>query len=655
MASEAGSTEGRRQAPELLSPGLAVFFASFSLLLFAAVSPSVYPGDSGLISFASFYLGTAHQPGYPLFVLIGKMFTFMPFGNVAFKVNLAAAVFGAMASFLAYKTAFYVTKNPAASLIAPLAVLAAPSFILQSSMAKGGIYTLSSLLAMLIFYLGLRSLREKDFFKYMLFASFLFGIGMADHHTIGLMLFPLVYVFITRRRELPVGTVALSLLLAVAGFVTYLYLYLRTMVDPFTVYSEVRSVGDFFAVLFRAGYSTSTVEALESASSGSLGWYFAAKNVAKLMSSAFHPLIWIFVAFGLAGMIRKRRIFWYQLIAVTAWLLLGKVTVSQPKPDAKAIDTITPYFTALIPLLGTIAAIGISVIYTKLKEHSTLISTCFVGAAMIFQMVFIPIGLEKSSLSDYFIGYDWVWDVSKILKPKSFYLAFGDNPGFLSLYGFGVERMRDDALCLIGATGTQNFRTMLAPSWKYATFYPEFYKDSTSSVKYFYPMSKKGKLFSSRIGSIPPGIRNKFDARPYVLTTILLSKDNSLPYEKMFNEDFDKIDYLPVVAAKYTDHLAMETRNDYILAIRNHAKILADENAKNTDYFYKLSIFLAAGEPKFDLIHEYADFLAARRGVSEAMNFLSEIKQGATKPALEKLQDISLSIEQAHAEGEPRQ
>jgi hypothetical protein len=629
------------------SPGVAVFFVSFSFSLFFAVSPSVYPGDSGLISFASFFLGTAYPPGYPLHLLLGKLFTFIPLGNVAFKVNLVAAAFGAGASLLAYETARYTTKNPVASLLAPLVVIASPSFILQSSMAKGGIYTLSSFLVMLIFYLGLRALREEDSFKYMLLASLLFGIGMADHHTIGLMLFPLSYVYIAKRRELPFGTVALSLVFSIAGFATYLYLYLRTIVHPFVVYSSVYSLVDFFSVLFRAGYASSTVRALESASLGILGWLYGAKNLAKLMSDAFHPVIWIFIVFGLAGMFKEKRTFWYQVITVVVWLLLAKVTLSQAKPSVAAIDTAAPYFTALIPLLGTIAAVGISVIYRELKKSSALISGSLVGAVLIFQTIFVPIGLQKSSLSDYFIGYNWIWDVSKVLKPKSFFLAYGDNPGFLAMYGFGVERMRDDVLCLIGATGEQTFRMMLAPSWKYATFYPEFYKETASSVKYFYPMAKKGKLFASRIGSIPPGIREKFDARPYVLTSILLSKDSHLPFDRMFNEDFDKIDYLPVVSAKYTDHMAMETNIDYIFAIRRHAKILADEDAKDTDYFYKLSIFLASGKTKFDLIREYADFLTAHRGFPEAMTFLSEMKQGATGPAAEELKAIGRSVQQS--------
>jgi hypothetical protein len=648
MVLKTGGVSNRWQAPGMLVPGLAVFFVSFCLLLFVASSPSVYPGDSGLLCFASFFLGTAHPPAYPLFVLLGKLFTFIPLGNVAFKVNLVAAVFGAAASSLTYITALYVTKNPIASLLAPLVAVAAPSFILQSSMAKGGIYTLSSFLVMLIFYLGLRALKEEDSFKYMLLASFVFGIGMADHHTIGLMLFPLSYVYITKRRELPFGTVALSLLLSIAGFATYFYLYLRTVADPFLVYSEVHSLVDFFDVLFRAGYSSSTVRALESVPSGMGGWFYAAKNLVGLMSTAFHPVIWILIAFGLAEMIKEKRTFWFQVIAITVWLFLAKITLYQPKPNTAAIDTAAPYFSPLIPLLGTIAAIGISGIYTKLKPRSALISTSVVGAVMIFQAFFIPIGLQKSSLSDYFIGYNWIWDVSKVLKPKSFYLAFGDNPGFLSLYGFGVERMRDDALCISGVSGTQTFRMMLAPRRKYVIFYPEFYEGTTSPVKFFYPIAKKGKLFASRLASVPQSMRNKFDARPYVLTSILLSKDNSLPFDEMFSKDFNKIDYLPVVSAKYTDPLAMETRNDYLLAILNHAKILADKNAKDADYFYKLSIFLAGGETKFDVIREYAYFLAARRGMHEAMDFLSGLEKGAARPVIDKLQDISLSVQQSY-------
>ena len=39
----------------------------------------------------AYTLGIQHPPGYPLPTLIGKLFTFLPFANTGFKINLQAA------------------------------------------------------------------------------------------------------------------------------------------------------------------------------------------------------------------------------------------------------------------------------------------------------------------------------------------------------------------------------------------------------------------------------------------------------------------------------------------------------------------------------------------------------------------------------------
>ena len=72
-----------------------LFSLIFTIYL-SALCPTVYMGDSGLFAVASYSLGTAHPPGYPLFILMGKMLSFLPFGSIAYKVNLASALFGAL-------------------------------------------------------------------------------------------------------------------------------------------------------------------------------------------------------------------------------------------------------------------------------------------------------------------------------------------------------------------------------------------------------------------------------------------------------------------------------------------------------------------------------------------------------------------------------
>src|SRR5438045_9307008 len=47
-------------------------------------------------------LGVPHPTGYPLYVLLGKLFTLLPVGDVAYRVNLSSAVYMAGAVGVLY-------------------------------------------------------------------------------------------------------------------------------------------------------------------------------------------------------------------------------------------------------------------------------------------------------------------------------------------------------------------------------------------------------------------------------------------------------------------------------------------------------------------------------------------------------------------------
>ncbi|MBI5050254.1 MAG: DUF2723 domain-containing protein, partial [Nitrospirae bacterium] len=134
---------------------LLLFPLFFSLIIIFSLSPSVYVGDSGIFAATSYSLGSAHPPGYPLCILLGNLLTYLPFGNIALKVNLISALFGALTVLLAYDAVLYITKNYVISIFAPLIIFASPNFILESSKAE--VYTLNTFLIMFIFYFGLRA------------------------------------------------------------------------------------------------------------------------------------------------------------------------------------------------------------------------------------------------------------------------------------------------------------------------------------------------------------------------------------------------------------------------------------------------------------------------------------------------------------------
>lgn len=63
---------------------------------FITTAPGVLPADSGEFQIVAPLLGVAHPPGYPLYTLLGWLFTrLIPFGTAAYRLNLMSAFFAA--------------------------------------------------------------------------------------------------------------------------------------------------------------------------------------------------------------------------------------------------------------------------------------------------------------------------------------------------------------------------------------------------------------------------------------------------------------------------------------------------------------------------------------------------------------------------------
>ncbi len=476
-------------------------------------------------------------------------------------------------------------------------------------------------------------------------AAFILGIGMGNHHTIGFMLIPVLYVFVVRRKDLPFGTVIFSILLFLAGFSVYWYLYFRTLAESSIVYSRADSFVDFLTVFFRAQYSAGTLDAVKEVSIHGSAWFYAVKNIWIIMSESIHPLTWFFILAGIIASMKDRKIFGYLFVSLVTWVLFAKMTVGGPL-TARDIDVISPYFLPLILILGVLSGMGLFICYEKIKAYSSLIPKVIVASMVLFQIVFVSIAIQKSSLSDYFIAYNWIKDISNVLKPKSFFLAFGDNPSFLSFYGFGVERLKDDALVLDASTGDNNFRTLLSPEWKFSIWYPEFYQTDRTPAKYFYPLARQGKFYASNQASVPLDIKRKFDIQGYVLTALLLPKGESFPLKERFEDDFKKINYLPVLTGNTTDVMAKEILRNYLLTIWQFADVLSSKNEKDADYYYRLSLFITRDKSaKVHILKDYLRFLKDKKGVEEARRFISRLEEAAADASQKKeLADIEKTI-----------
>lgn len=219
------------------------------LLYLVTMAPTVYGLDSAELATGAYLLGIVHAPGSPTFLLLGHLFTWLPWGDVGYRVNLVSVVaaaaalgflFGALrqlgvrratgvaAGWFLATTWFYWTAALAAELYAPHACFLAALLWLALRFHRHG--------------------RRRDLFAFCL----VFGVALGNHLATAFLLPGFQVLLITARRDVlrAPKLLAASGLFALLGASSYAYLPLRAAAGVEMNYAlemgvDVRSVDGF--------------------------------------------------------------------------------------------------------------------------------------------------------------------------------------------------------------------------------------------------------------------------------------------------------------------------------------------------------------------------------------------------------------------------
>jgi hypothetical protein len=176
-----------------------LFCALLFVLAFAlytrTLAPSVTgPFDDSLeIQYVVPRLGILHPTGYPLYTLLGKLFTLLvPLNDAAFRLNLFSALCAALTVALVYLIAQQLVAVRAAAFIAAMTFAVGRTFWAQAVVAE--VYALQMLLTALVLWLTLRYVRRPA--PRGLYALALaMGLGLAHHRLIAL-LYPAIVLYL---------------------------------------------------------------------------------------------------------------------------------------------------------------------------------------------------------------------------------------------------------------------------------------------------------------------------------------------------------------------------------------------------------------------------------------------------------------------------
>jgi hypothetical protein len=221
----------RRRGAALLGGAVSIFVG---VLYFGTLGPTVLPYgtpdtlDSPMLQAEVSVLGIGHPTGYPTYMMLTHLFTYLPFGDPAYRVNLASAVYGVAAVLVVYLTGVRLSGRAVAAAAGALAFGLSGAFWSQAVIAE--VYTLEALLLALVI-LFLLLWRDSRDGRYLMLSAFLVGISLT-HHLTSVLLIPAAvsFVFLNDRRLFSrTGLMLKSLGLFLLGLLPLLYLPVRAL------------------------------------------------------------------------------------------------------------------------------------------------------------------------------------------------------------------------------------------------------------------------------------------------------------------------------------------------------------------------------------------------------------------------------------------
>lgn len=213
------------------------------------LGPTVGRADTFEFQVVAPTLGVAHPTGYPLYILCGRLFSLLPIGSIAWRVNLTSAVFGTLAVVFLYRWIQRLTGRPLASLIAAWALAFSRVFWSQAIVAE--VYALHNMFVAAVLLVLLHATRngwrvgrlqtqheresgtreasrgKRRALNPVYVLSLLLGLSFANHLTTALLLpaVGLTLLFVRPRMGWREWLTAVGLVLL--GFLLYLYIFFR--------------------------------------------------------------------------------------------------------------------------------------------------------------------------------------------------------------------------------------------------------------------------------------------------------------------------------------------------------------------------------------------------------------------------------------------
>ena len=575
----------------------ALVFLVALLVYSSTLAPTVTLVDSGELIVAARFLGVAHPPGFPLYLILAHLFSLIPIGSIAFRINFASAFFAALASGLLtlvaaefIASASYLTEGKIKKAKKKLArsrgegkgdgegksdwtlnifpavssgLLLAFSRTLWSYATIAEVYTLNTLLIVTILFLMARWRRRiledprwiakrrksgkptiTDHDRPLYAAAITFGLALGVHHvTVGLLL-PAFGAIVYRTQGLEFfrskRLIYAALLSLCALFVVNSYLPLAASASPILNWGDPRSVQAIWWHITGRQY-----QVFFSFTPAILGDEFR-KFVDLLLSEFGHPwlpLVLICALFGyFSAFKRDRTTFWFLVLIVLFNLAYTLCYDIAEDKDAYHL----PVFVSVAIACGLGLREILQLFPTRIRNSAAFI-------LLALPLLTLAANWPFNNRSDYLIAQDYVENIQSTIEPNSLLLTLDWQVASPMLYTREIEQRRRD----IKAIDLQ----LLRRSWYFDYLqrsYPDLIARSRDKVDAYVAELKKWEqdpelyaqntVLTQRIENVFQQMLQSFVDRElevapvYVTAELILTKENqNINFIEWLTHDFQAV------------------------------------------------------------------------------------------------------------------
>lgn len=330
-----------------------------------SVPPGIYWKDAGEFCLAGRFLGIAHPPGSPLYVAAGRLFSFIPIRDNAFRMGCMSAVFGGLTIglllLIAYDHLSHLSTPFRSFYLLVLSIAgigSGVSFWHYSSVPE--VYTLGFFLFLLGFYFFQRWFKSR---KVNYLASAFLALGLACTVYLPLVIYVPIFVAVliisTRPRNI-VGLALVSGVFFLLGLLIFLFLLLRAQGSPVLNWGNPNTIPRLIAHITGSQYQGTKL---------TIPITFFPHRLVRLGGMFIYEFPVVLLITGIIGILtgRSLRKCW------VVWLIPIYVIVTNIVFSLRYAEWLPHFFIPTYLMLGFLSAVGTLQIASRRRILITLL------------------------------------------------------------------------------------------------------------------------------------------------------------------------------------------------------------------------------------------------------------------------------------------